>query len=122
MLIVEVLRRETMANSVCPRFNTNACLHPMFTSGLCGVFSDSKIHGANMGPIWVLSVPYGPYAGVWIRTINISYSHGAKKQQPEIELGNVQSQPMVALKFVLATYCVEELKQCVMHYRMDCHE
>ena len=24
---------------------------------------DSKIHGANTGPTWVLSVPDGPYVG-----------------------------------------------------------
>ena len=24
---------------------------------------DSKIHGANMGPTWVLSVPDGPHVG-----------------------------------------------------------
>ena len=22
---------------------------------------DSKVHGANMGPTWVLSAPYGPH-------------------------------------------------------------
>ena len=24
---------------------------------------DSKVHGANMGPTWVLSAPDGPYVG-----------------------------------------------------------
>ena len=24
---------------------------------------DSKVHGANMGPTWVLSAPEGPYVG-----------------------------------------------------------
>ena len=24
---------------------------------------DSKVHGANMGPTWVLSAPSGPHAG-----------------------------------------------------------
>ena len=32
---------------------------------------DSKVHGANMGPTWVLSSPGGPYVGpmnlaVWV--------------------------------------------------------
>ena len=27
------------------------------------VFPDSKVHGANMGPIWVLSAPDGPHVG-----------------------------------------------------------
>ena len=26
-------------------------------------FPDSKVHGANMGPIWVLSAPGGPHVG-----------------------------------------------------------
>ena len=26
---------------------------------------DSKVHGANMGHTWVLSVPYGPHVGPW---------------------------------------------------------
>ena len=26
-------------------------------------YSDSKIHGANMGPTWVLSAPDGPHVG-----------------------------------------------------------
>ena len=28
-------------------------------------FPDSKVHGANMGPIWVLSAPDGPHVGPW---------------------------------------------------------
>ena len=30
---------------------------------------DSKIHGANMGPIWVLSVPDGPHEPCYQGTI-----------------------------------------------------
>ena len=26
-------------------------------------FPDSKVHGANMAPTWVLSAPYGPHVG-----------------------------------------------------------
>ena len=29
----------------------------------CGNYPDSKVHGANMGPTWVLSVPDGPHIG-----------------------------------------------------------
>ena len=28
-----------------------------------GIDPDSKIHGANMGPTWVLSAPDGPHVG-----------------------------------------------------------
>ena len=27
------------------------------------LYPDSKVHGANMGPTWVLSAPDGPYVG-----------------------------------------------------------
>ena len=35
-------------------------LHTLFQ---CNDFSDSKVHGANMGPTWVLSAPDGPHVG-----------------------------------------------------------
>ena len=36
------------------------------------IVPDSKIHGANMGPTWVLLAPDGPYAGPMNQAI---YSH-----------------------------------------------
>ena len=29
----------------------------------CSLYPDSKVHGANMGPTWVLSAPDGPHVG-----------------------------------------------------------
>ena len=37
-------------------------------------YPDSKVHGANMGPTWVLSAPDGPHVGsttIAIRVVNI---------------------------------------------------
>ena len=31
------------------------------SSPVCDSYPDSKVHGANMGPIWVLSAPDGPH-------------------------------------------------------------
>ena len=31
---------------------------------LMKIVPDSKVHGANMGPTWVLSVPAGPHVGL----------------------------------------------------------
>ena len=36
-------------------------------------YPDSKVHGANMGPTWVLPVPDGPHVGlmnlaIWVDT------------------------------------------------------
>ena len=45
------------------------CFHkPMLTPWLthwnhCNLTPDSKVHGANMGPTWVLSAPDGPHVG-----------------------------------------------------------
>ena len=35
---------------------------------------DSKVHGANMGPTWVLSAPYGPHVGPMNLAIRVTLS------------------------------------------------
>ena len=32
---------------------------------ICKVTPDSKVHGANIGPTWVLSAPVGPVLAPW---------------------------------------------------------
>ena len=44
---------------------------------------DSKVHGANMGHAWVLSVPDGPHVG----PMNLAIRDG--KPEDAIQLGNV---------------------------------
>ena len=39
---------------------------------LTTTFPDSKVHGANMGPTWVLSAPYGPHVGPMNLAIRVS--------------------------------------------------
>ena len=47
---------------------------------------DSKVHGTNMGPTWVLSAPGGPHVGlvylaIWAGISVASHEcHGALKQ------------------------------------------
>ena len=41
-------------------------------------YPDNKIHGAHMGPIWVLSAPGGPHVGVlniaiWVCLMQIEW-------------------------------------------------
>ena len=46
----------------------------------CSRFPDSKVHGANMGPTWVLSAPVGPHVGpmnLAIRVRRTPWSLGA---------------------------------------------
>ena len=40
--------------------------------------SDSKVHGANMGPTWVLSAPDGPHVGTMNLAIRDSYTQGCQ--------------------------------------------
>ena len=45
-------------------------IHPNnHASGLRFAVPDSKVHGANMGPTWVLSAPDGPHVGTMNRAI-----------------------------------------------------
>ena len=40
-------------------------------------FPDNKVHGANMGPTWVLSAPDGPHVGPMNLAIRDSYCQGS---------------------------------------------
>ena len=40
------------------------------------VYPDSKVHGANMGPTWVLSAPDGQHVGIMNLAIRGSYTAG----------------------------------------------
>ena len=44
---------------LCARLQTD----PSVKNGCCWQFPDSNVHGANMGPTWVLSAPDGPHVG-----------------------------------------------------------
>ena len=35
----------------------------VITSSMKTIYPDSKVHGANIGPIWVLLAPDGPHVG-----------------------------------------------------------
>ena len=37
------------------------------------VYPDSKVHGAHMGPTWVLSAPDGPHVGPMYLAITVDY-------------------------------------------------
>ena len=39
-------------------------------------FPDSNVHGANMGPTWVLSAPMGPMLVPWKLLSGLSWCHG----------------------------------------------
>ena len=52
----------------------------LYLEGISEYFPDSKIHGANMGPIWGRQDPGGPHVGpmnfaIWV--INLFCPNGA---------------------------------------------
>ena len=56
-------------------FNTNVVLQGIVA--WC-IYQDSKVHGANMGPTWVLSAPDGPHVdpmNVAIRVVKMQLDH-----------------------------------------------
>ena len=59
--------------------------------------TDSKVHGANMGPTWVLSAPDGPHVGpmnLAIRDNNgIRMSHGGFNEPSVSDIEYVYPQP-----------------------------
>ena len=50
------------------------CAHDTFKFRLRATYPDSKVHGANMAPIWGLQDPGGPYVGpmnlaIWVSSL-----------------------------------------------------
>ena len=44
-----------------------------YRNELGNVYLESKVHGANTGPIWVLSAPDGPHVGPMNLAIRVSH-------------------------------------------------
>ena len=49
----------------------------------------SKVHGANMGPTWVLSAPDGPHVGPMNLAI-LGIHHHSKRHLPVAHVGQVR--------------------------------
>ena len=89
-----------MINDLYPRSLFQRGLHIYAMTGISG-FPDSKVHGANTGPTWVLSVPDGPHVGpinLAIRETMLwsgscynmgNYLHDTQNRQ-HLTVGNVQ--------------------------------
>ena len=58
----------------CPNFN-DGLTKPPLKLGHIDEYPDSKVHGANMGPTWVLSAPDGPHVGPMNLAIRVITSH-----------------------------------------------
>ena len=80
---------------------------------------DSKVHGANMGPTWILSAPDGPHVGpvnLAIR-VNIGWGNGLLPKRREVSswssVDQYYKRPMVSLD-----YKELNLKQIPISHRM----
>ena len=61
-----------------PSLTSKACRHHRRRDLVSCMYPDSKAHGANMGPTWVLSAPDGPHVGpmnLAIRVCNSRFIH-----------------------------------------------
>ena len=68
-----VRRRETLWHSDDQLIYT---IRTMYQLGTADPFPDSKVHGANMGPIWGRQDPGGPHVGtmnfaIWVYFVSI---------------------------------------------------
>ena len=62
-ILVQVLAWCHQAVSHHPSQCRPRSMSPYGVTRLLWLYPDSKVHGANMGPTWVLSVPDGPHIG-----------------------------------------------------------
>ena len=63
-------------------YEYNCIEHHSFGSLLERRIPDSKIHGANMGPTWVLSAPDGPHIGPMNLAVrDVVEIHSRRRQQ-----------------------------------------
>ena len=49
-----------------------------------GYYPGSKVHGANMGPIWVLSAPDGPHVGPMNLAIRVGVTRDSCEQSDHL--------------------------------------
>ena len=57
------------------RLTVTACTRNWYFHFHAYNFPDSKVHGANMGPTWVLSAPDGPHVGPMNLAIRVPLMH-----------------------------------------------
>ena len=61
----EAIESWELKGNFIPHFTVHVIMFPcmLLSLGYMDASPDSKVHGANMGPTWVLSAPYGPHVG-----------------------------------------------------------
>ena len=62
---------------LCPKYLKSSSAEMDITlSQILWAYPDSKVHGANMGPTWVLSAPDGPHDGPMNLDIRVYMQQG----------------------------------------------
>ena len=81
-----------------------ACHHNSCRGPYTGTIPDSKVHGANMGPIWVLSAPGGPHVGPMNYAIwDVISNHPSS----------------IVDDIIWYIYCVTAIKQTLFNYNWE---
>ena len=68
-LLLDIRESKKFLNLLIKLSLIHVCSHPTTDDSR---YPDSKVHGANMGPIWVLSAPGGPHVGPMNLVIRVS--------------------------------------------------
>ena len=75
---------------------------------------DSKIHGANMGPTWILSAPGGPHIGPWILLCIFQQKRGlmGRLEYPLVGYGRPKMVSFVSYQVTLAAHDDNKMHAC----------
>ena len=112
-------------------FHKSRCVVPRLDIW-CNVYPDSKVHGANMGPTWVLSAPDGPHVGPMnpaIRVLAVFPKFNSERfisiagTQPQLEYELVwPKSPWVIYIICFHPNQIWAVGKCATKYRVTCYE
>ena len=66
----------SIKENLCISIRISQKFVPNATINIMSTFPDSKVHGANTGPTWVLSAPDGPHVGPMNLAIRVGSGNG----------------------------------------------
>ena len=70
-----ILKAFLWRKNIWPTFTKTIKIYLKNKNSVTYAFPDSKVHGANMGPTWVLSAPDGPHVGPMDLAIRVYTPH-----------------------------------------------
>ena len=83
---------------------------------LSGNLPDSKVHGANMGPTWVLSAPEGPHVG------HMNYEVHEANMGPTWVLSAPDGPHIGPMNYDIRAYAnPTHIRHCITLFQFDYH-